>query len=234
MAKKIFSLENIGEFAIYKRKGTKKVSIKILGNKIKVSQPPWLPYATGVAFVKQNSAWINQQQQGFTSEVITNGQSIGKNHTINYVIDNKIRTLVKNNQIDIHYTNNISPSSEQIQIKTKQAIKRALIIEAKQYIPSRLELISDNFDYEYKGLVIKPLKTRWGSCSSAGIITINCYLMMMPWEIIDYVLLHELTHTKFLHHGKDFWDAMDMYMPDNKARRKLLKQLQASVTKIQG
>jgi len=233
MSKKSFCLDNIGEFTIYKRKGIKKVSIKILGNKIKVIQPPWLPYATGVAFVKQNSEWIKNQTQGIVNEKITSGQSIGKRHTVNFILDNKVRTLVKNNQIDIYYTASMESSTDLIQTKTKQAIKRALIIEAKELIPARIQLIAENFDYHYNNLVIKPLKTRWGSCSSAGIITINCYLMMMPWEIIDYVLLHELTHTKHLHHGKDFWNAMDLYMPDNKQRKKLIKQLQADVAKIQ-
>jgi len=233
MSKKVFSLDKIGEFSIYKRKGTKKVSIKIVGDKVKVSQPPWLPYATGIAFVKQNAEWIEKQMVVTTNETISSGQSIGKKHTVNYINGTKVRTLVKNNQIDIYYTNEASVNSELIQLKTKQAIKRALTIEAKELVPARLNLIANEFDYEYNGLVIKPLKTRWGSCSSAGIITINCYLMMMPWEIIDYVLLHELTHTKHLHHKKDFWDAMDLYMPDNKQRKKQLKELQVTVSKIQ-
>lgn len=233
MSKKNFRLDNIGEFTIYKRKGTKKVSIKIFGNKVKVSQPPWLPYATGVAFVKQNADWISKQIQNIVYETITNGQSIGKNHTINFIFGNKVRTLVKNNQIDIYYTDTNSQNSDLVQAKSKQAIKRALIIEAKDLIPARIQLIADNFDYHFNSLVIKPLKTRWGSCSSTGIITINCYLMMMPWEIIDYVLLHELTHTKHLHHGKEFWSAMELYMPDYKQRKKLIKELQTNVAKIQ-
>jgi predicted metal-dependent hydrolase len=57
--------------------------------------------------------------------------------------------------------------------------------------------------------------------------------MMLPWELIDYVLLHELTHTKHLHHGEAFWSALEAIMPDIKRRKKELKKLQANIMPLQ-
>lgn len=233
MSKKIFSIPDIGDVHVYKRKGTKRVSLKLIAGSIKVIQPYWLPYQTGISFVKQHKEWLSEQQNSLNYSAIESGQQIGKYHTI-YFIPNRVnRTYVKDGAINVYYAGNNRYDSHQIQINAKKAIKRALILEAKKLIPDRLELLSRNFDYEYTGLVIKPLKTRWGSCSSNQEIKINCYLMMMPWEVIDYVLLHELTHTEYLHHGKDFWDALHKFMPDYKTRMENLKNLQPTVASFQ-
>ena len=64
---------------------------------------------------------------------------------------------------------------------------------------------------------------RWGSCDSKRNIVLNLYLMELPWELIDYVLFHELTHTEVLRHGPDFWSAMKRVLPDVQRRRKAIK-----------
>ncbi len=57
--------------------------------------------------------------------------------------------------------------------------------------------------------------------------------MMVPWELIDYVLIHELVHTKYLNHGADFWGALEQIMPDYKERRKQLKTIQHTISHLQ-
>jgi len=70
---------------------------------------------------------------------------------------------------------------------------------------------------------IKRLSSRWGSCDSHQNIVLNLYLMQLPWECIDYVLLHELTHTQILRHGAPFWDAMGKLLPNLAAIRKQMR-----------
>jgi predicted metal-dependent hydrolase len=72
-------------------------------------------------------------------------------------------------------------------------------------------------------LRIRRMKTRWGSWSSTGRITLNLLLMTAPVECIDYVVVHELCHFKFKGHGPRFWNAVGRFMPDYKERRKRLK-----------
>ena len=70
----------------------------------------------------------------------------------------------------------------------------------------------------------KNMKTRWGTCNpNARRIWLSVQLAKKPVECLDYVILHELTHLKVRNHGKDFWQAVERYMPDWRERRKLLK-----------
>ncbi len=73
-------------------------------------------------------------------------------------------------------------------------------------------------------LKVRDMKTRWGVCKvQSKVITLNLRLANKPKEAIEYVVLHEYTHFIVHGHGKDFWNALSIYMPDYKARRALLK-----------
>ena len=71
---------------------------------------------------------------------------------------------------------------------------------------------------------IKKLKSVWGKCSSSKKITINQDLMMYSRHAIEYVVLHEFCHLKFMNHSKNFWGLVEKYMPDYKEAEKELKK----------
>ena len=72
-------------------------------------------------------------------------------------------------------------------------------------------------------VVIKKLKTAWGKCNSKGKITINPDLMKYDQRVVDYVVLHEFCHLRYMNHSKDFWNMVSKYMPDYKLLRNELK-----------
>ncbi|MBN1689770.1 MAG: M48 family metallopeptidase [Dehalococcoidia bacterium] len=74
----------------------------------------------------------------------------------------------------------------------------------------------------YNSILIRGQKTRWGSCSPAGNLTLNWKLLMAPEEIIDYVVIHELTHLRHMNHSKKFWDMVEQYCPNWRKYRKWL------------
>ena len=71
-------------------------------------------------------------------------------------------------------------------------------------------------------LRIRPMKTRWGSLSPRGSMTLNLRLAMMPLDCLDYVILHELCHFTFKSHGPRFWKLLERFLPDCRQRRKEL------------
>ena len=71
---------------------------------------------------------------------------------------------------------------------------------------------------------IRQMKSRWGSCSPTGWITLNLLLIKTPQECIDYVIVHELCHLKVRGHGPRFWSLVEKFMADYKERRKELKK----------
>ena len=89
------------------------------------------------------------------------------------------------------------------------AILRALKKSAGSYLPPLLEALAERYGFSYRKVKITGARSRWGSCSAAGTISLSCYLMLLPPHLMDYVLLHELSHTKEMNHGPRFWELLD-------------------------
>jgi hypothetical protein len=103
------------------------------------------------------------------------------------------------------------------------------MIEAKEVLPQRLRMLADQHGFLVRDIRIKLLRSRWGSCNSKSEITLNSHLMLLPWHLIDYVLLHELTHTKVMKHGKEFWDKFKTYDNNVLVLRKEIKTFRSSI-----
>ena len=105
-----------------------------------------------------------------------------------------------------------------------EILQRWLQGKAIQYLPNRLSYVSVALKSPYKSLRIKHQKTRWGSCSIKGNINLNRNLMLMPFELMDYVLHHELVHLKILNHSPKFWKEVSRVFPAYKETLSQLKQ----------
>lgn len=100
-------------------------------------------------------------------------------------------------------------SDKAIQDLLRNAIIRALKKKAEAYLPPLLKELAEHYGFTYKKVKITGSKSRWGSCSALGSINLSCYLMLLPPHLMDYVLLHELVHTKEMNHGSKFWEKLD-------------------------
>jgi len=91
--------------------------------------------------------------------------------------------------------------------------------------------IKDRLDYfckitklNYNTFKIKEQKTRWGSCSKSGNLNFNWKLIMSPQWVIDYVIIHEVCHLRYLNHSKEYWNMVSLYMPEFKKAQEWLKK----------
>jgi predicted metal-dependent hydrolase len=233
MASKTFTVDGIGEVTVYKRRGSKRLNLRIVSNKIRVTQPTWLPYNSGLQFAKSNTAWIAKQRNSHPLLELNDGLKVGKTYTLQFEPAATLRTRLTSNKIVVYIPPHLTLSSPSVQSSAKNALKRALKKESESLLPNRVANMAESYGFDYSSIKCKSMRTRWGSCNNQKIITLNIYLMMLPWDLIDYVLLHELTHTKHLHHGKSFWRAMEELMPDFKERRKSLKMIQQTIAPMQ-
>lgn len=95
---------------------------------------------------------------------------------------------------------------------------------AMDYIPKRVAYYAGIMDVSYGKISIRDAKTRWGSCSSSGNLSFSWRLMLAPFSVLDYVVVHELCHRVHMNHSKEFWHLVEYYIPDYKIKRKWLKE----------
>jgi len=123
-------------------------------------------------------------------------------------------------------------------IKEEKAHKKSFDNEAidkrtaKLMLTGKLFSLAEQNGFSVNKVSIRNQKTRWGSCSSLNNINLNIKLVRLPEELIDYVLFHELVHTKIKNHSKAFWSELDYYVGDAKKLDKKLKKFKLGFYKI--
>jgi predicted metal-dependent hydrolase len=108
--------------------------------------------------------------------------------------------------------------------ETAATLKLWLRNQASVYFAKRAIYLAETMGCRYNRLFIRGQRSRWGSCSVLGNISLNWKLIMFPPHVIDYVIIHELAHLKVMGHSKDFWDVVAANCPDWRNCRQWLKQ----------
>ncbi len=94
---------------------------------------------------------------------------------------------------------------QSVQFNHHGVINRAV---ARRIIVQRLETLADQYGFSFNRVFVRNQKTRWGSCSMQNNINLNVHLICLPTELMDYVILHELVHTRIKNHSKQFWNCL--------------------------
>lgn len=113
--------------------------------------------------------------------------------------------------------------------KISESELKEITKKAKKIIPIKVAYFADKMGVSYGRISIRHQRTRWGSCSSEGNLNFNALLMLMPNELVDYVVVHELAHRKELNHSKRFYGVVESFLPDYKNREAQLKEVGAKV-----
>lgn len=113
--------------------------------------------------------------------------------------------------------------------RARDAKKKILMKQAREYLPYRLEFWATKFGYTYERCRLSHANTRWGSCSSNGTISLNIGLMQIPEVLRDYVILHELAHLNHMDHSAAFWAEVESHDPRYKDHRRRLKAFSPGV-----
>ena len=99
----------------------------------------------------------------------------------------------------------------------------ALGDQAMKELPDRVRYFAGLLGVTVRKITFRPMKSRWGSCSSLGNISLNSLMMLVPKEMQDYVIVHELCHRIEMNHSPRFWALVAKVLPDYKEREKWLK-----------
>lgn len=156
---------------------------------------------------------------------------VGKSHTliIHYRPLAKARAVRHGQQIAVTLPDEEALHEPSTIRLIHDAVIGALRLEAKSHLPKRLAFLAKQHGFSYTKVRFSHAGSRWGSCSSNGTISLNIALMKLPFELIDYVLIHELSHTIEMNHSKDFWHLVALADPAYKLHRRQLKQENPSI-----
>jgi predicted metal-dependent hydrolase len=227
MAKKDFALPSGLVVSVYKVRNARNLRLSVRSNgQIRVSIPSWTPYKSGLDFARSREEWLGKQVQDKRTKLLINNQPIGKAHHLEFVAvtnSQQPRARVLESTVRVTYPYSLKQSDDEVQAAAQKASIRALRLQAEALLPQRLAHLAKTHGYSYNQVSIKQLKSRWGSCDQDKNIVLSLFLMQLPWNLIDYVLIHELTHTKILKHGPVFWEAMADKLPNLKEIRKSMR-----------
>ena len=187
----ILYFEGMGEVSFIRSQRARKLSIRInQQGEIRVSIPRFVSQKQAERFLLSKEPWIQKHLQKL--KVRDCADSLPKEGEV-------IRVRGKDHRVKLQ-------SGDQ---DVESAIWKIIQKEAKGYLPGRVRELSQRHGYRINGIKIRKMRTRWGSCTAKKSINLNSWLVMLPEYLSDYVILHELVHTKIPDHSIRFWDELD-------------------------
>ena len=159
------------------------------------------------------------------------GDLIGKTHTLflRKFSGEEIKISNEGNQILVQIPQELAFENPLVQSEVRKTVSKILRKQAKAYLPRRIDFLAEKYGFSFEKLRFSHTGTRWGSCSSSGTISLNIALMNLPHHLIDYVIIHELCHTRQMNHSSKFWKEVEKYCPDYKKYVQEIKQFSPSI-----
>ncbi len=108
-------------------------------------------------------------------------------------------------------------------------LARWIRAQAESVIPSRVRQMNERWGFRYTGIAVRNQRTRWGSCSRKGALSFNWRLVILPADVADYLICHELAHLKHLNHSARFWNLVEKICPSYRQSEHWLRRHGRSV-----
>ncbi len=217
--------ENFLDKIIIKRTKRKKtISISIKEGKVIVISPRLTSKHYIESIVEKKKKWIIKklEEENFKNNikkrVFLDGETFlkfGKEKTLVYNKSSFNRVIETNYLIKVYCC-----SEKDIKKQLESWYKESL----NCYLKKKLELFKTIMKVDYKDFSVKFYKSRLGSCSYKGSLSFNWKIAMMPYDIINYIIIHELSHLRYFDHSKSFWKCVEKFCPDYKEKKIWIKK----------
>ncbi len=139
---------------------------------------------------------------------------------INQFLQDKSKWIQKHLEI---VKNRVAKSRDDYIVKFTENGLKNLKRQAKLIIPNKVAEIAERTELTYNKISFRFQKSRWGSCSAKGNLSFNCLLVLCTEEIMEYVIIHELCHLRYMNHSKEFWLMVSRFCPNYKICNNWLK-----------
>ena len=210
--------EELGSIEFVRSERAKHIRVRILNTGLKVSLPARATQEDALKFINSIRKKLILKQEKIEkglekSNILISETSQLQTLTFNVIVKpgerKNIFFSLKNGTLNIEFPSGTDCTDKQSQQHFWNGISYFMRKEAKRLLPNRTKQLAEKYGFTFSDVKIQSSKTRWGSCSRAQSINLSLYLMLLPAELVDYVILHELCHTKEMNHGANFWIWMD-------------------------
>lgn len=202
------------------------MSLKIDRNaKLIVTAPKKMSAEHIFKFINEKESWILSRQNAIKNTLNLNNDLINYEQIL--FLGKKYQVVSLKNQEDITLTENVLVVPKKIMFSTEKLIKSLkswYISNAEVILINRAKQLLKHLNLPYKSLSIINSKAKWGMCDNKQNIYLNYKLMFLSHALIDYVILHEITHLIELNHSKKFYAELKRYVPDYKDKQAQLKK----------
>lgn len=225
-SKSILSHPEWGKITVTRKPRARSIILRVRGGCIYAT----LPYQCPIS--KLEEILVNNRDKLLRQVAATQIKKIDWDYTLQAPFfnlslhrsnENYMRITGENGVYTLYSPATTDFSDNNRQQELRQAIKAALRHRAKQILPQRLAQLAAQHSLKYTSANVRDSHSRWGSCSTRGSISLSIYLVLLPIELIDYVLRHELCHTVHMNHSQQFWALLDKLCCTSSKR--LCKQL---------
>lgn len=200
------------------------------------------------AFIKQKKAWLKARiiEQNQTRDLccdFSQGSQLflfGQLVTLNIELEHEnthseatLTTLESGQQsLNVRLSSRIQNrlhTSAQWAVAIKKQLECYFAQQATHIILPKVDYYSQLTNLSPSSVKIRQYTARWGSCNNKGQLSFNYLLMMLPIEVIDYVIVHELCHLQHLNHSKHFWQLVSKYYPRHQEAKQWIKMHQSAL-----
>lgn len=212
MPVKVVHLPNIGNVTFSQNSRIKNVKLSVRASQeVRVSYPLWVSSMEAMDFIRRHTTWISERQLKFQKEVQPAEFPLKtRYHTLSIREGgDKFRVEQKKFDVTLYHPAGLSPDDSAIVAFKNRVLNTIHRWEAKHYLPGRIAELAKRHGFVFGKVTIRNNRSNWGSCSSRNNISLNLKLMKLPDHLIDFVLLHELAHTRIKNHGPMFWELLD-------------------------
>jgi predicted metal-dependent hydrolase len=188
-----------------------------------VRAPMKTPERTIWEFVEKHRSWIEKKKAELLSADIELSKQYQPGEMFMFLGESYPLEIVKHQRQPLALEGTFK-LVESVHTRAQTIFENWYRQQARRIIQERVDLYAKQYGFQYQRIKIMSARTRWGSCSRSGSLNFSWRLIMAPIEQVDYVVVHELTHTVHHNHSKRFWKKVESVLPDFRERQKWLKK----------
>jgi predicted metal-dependent hydrolase len=212
--KTILKLPILGVVTVCRTRRAVRLSLSVRpSGEVRLSYPVLVSQRRAMRFLDERIDWVVAQRQRLAEKYPTDPilEYKTRRHTLALTptATAKVSVKITDTWIVVAHPHEVAPQTEEVQTAIEKGIVETLRREAKDILPPMVERLAAQHGFRYGAVRIKAVKSKWGSCTARGDLNLSLFLMLLPDQLIEYVVLHELCHTVHHDHSAQFHALLD-------------------------